>query len=233
MPHCLGLGRALDRKKNAVVLNFTFQKWGRRIPPSPFPGMTPLEFAIRACAVHEFGHALGIAHEHNRDDAGVDPKVCPSGGSGDIKVGAYDADSCMNYRNAKWGNHGQLSAGDIATIKFMYPAAEPVPLAAAFTGSGTAGKATLELELRLTQEKSAVKGFARIRLEDGGEVRQARVEVQGWRVNGVAVLYPKTPGGGAQVPSKILVALADDGRSARVETDAGGRAFAFQGTAAP
>ncbi len=203
-PHTKGLGRQLDKKKNGMVLNFTFQKWkwtkGKAI--SPVRGWSPDEFAIRCCAVHEFGHALGISHEHNRDDATGDPKICAQGGDGDIKVGAYDVDSSMNYRNKKWANWAVLSQGDINTIKFMYPAAEhPSKAQGTFTGTceGTVSgkKASFNIEMDLAQDKTNVKGtmyVTYVHEEKAGDVtkkvtREALVEIFGWKVNFVTVLY--------------------------------------------
>jgi hypothetical protein len=75
----------------------------------------------RATAVHEFGHALGLLHEHERIDApgceDFDRNIQNT--DRNVFVGEFDANSIMNYCHNR--ELTTLSEGDVAGLKYLYP----------------------------------------------------------------------------------------------------------------
>jgi hypothetical protein len=82
--------------------------------------------------LHEFGHALGLAHEHVRND--VNAGCTENGYGGSASSGfltSYDADSVMHYEFSSCGidgNYGYsgLSALDRMGLHVLYPEADRV-----------------------------------------------------------------------------------------------------------
>lgn len=76
----------------------------------------------RATAVHEFGHAIGLMHEHEREDAGncdrSDGSVV-SESSKYVYVTDYDSNSIMNYCHS--GDQTTLSQKDVEGVAYLYP----------------------------------------------------------------------------------------------------------------
>ncbi|WP_438006930.1 RICIN domain-containing protein [Sorangium sp. So ce321] len=112
-PHVKFLGSALAGVSAGMVLNFTFLNWSQACQGSE-------ESCIRSIAVHEFGHALGFAHEHNRDDTPSSCTDAPQGSDGDLVVGSWDLSSVMNYCNPKYNGDGNLSETDIEGVHLAY-----------------------------------------------------------------------------------------------------------------
>lgn len=118
-PYTLGLGTRLSGVESGMVLNFTYNLWGLACGESD----ATRQRCSRAIAVHEFGHALGFAHEQNRPDTPLSCTKPPQGTYGDTLIGPWDAESIMNYCNEnvlEISNTRNLSHGDVQMVQAYY-----------------------------------------------------------------------------------------------------------------
>ncbi len=110
--------------------------------------------------LHEFGHALGLSHEHARSD--IDPACGVTGSESNGWITAtWDRDSVMNYVMLDcqaYGNYANsgLSAGDKLALHIMYPEDART---AEFTGK-TVVKTGEALILRSTLVQQGAASFA-------------------------------------------------------------------------
>lgn len=118
-PHVLKLGKFVDGLAGGMVLNFTYGIWGRECKrqTGACDGLT------RMTAIHEFGHAIGFAHEQNRPDTPDDcskRKLTQGEDGDDTELTPWDKDSAMNYCNAEYTNNGVLSEFDVFALQQIY-----------------------------------------------------------------------------------------------------------------
>ncbi len=112
-PNCKGLGKNIDGVASGMVLNFEFLG-------SFTCNNRTRKHCIKAIAVHEFGHALGLPHQQDRTNCQCEKSEDVPSGNNTTSLISCDTNSVMNYCNEKWINDGKLSNYDIEGIQAIY-----------------------------------------------------------------------------------------------------------------
>jgi hypothetical protein len=134
-PYTKALGSKLKNLVNGVVLDFDNKKAYNDgqlfvLDSCKKQGVSE-ENCYKAVITHEFGHIVGMSHEHNRIDqplsyetrlcAGDDPSVVQGQLIfGNLRIGTYDTTSIMDYCNTNRVKNPVLSTTDKVALRVFY-----------------------------------------------------------------------------------------------------------------
>ena len=128
-PQTHGIGHELAGQPNGMLLNFGFKGVQKNLADACFGKSVEMtKLCIRNVAIHEFGHAAGLLHEHERFDSTCQLDSFPHEELPEFEtrgyfIGPFDEKSVMNYcvSRVKVSKEALvLSDGDIQTIDWIY-----------------------------------------------------------------------------------------------------------------